>query len=130
MTEPQDQFAALINHSQEATTTAISRWADTVQSFAGRAGRGELPDLSRVVDQYFSFAEQVLADQRQLAQQWASATVTASAAVTEQTQRAARSVSEHRADAAEAVVDNTAETAQVAAHTVATAPSVNDDSGN
>jgi hypothetical protein len=126
MTEPQDQFTALTNHSPEAITTAVSGWADTVQSVAGRAGWPALPDLTRVVDQYFSFAEKILADQRQLAHQWAAATVSASATVTEQAQRAGQSVSAHSANAAEAVVDNTADTARTAARTVVTTSPVGD----
>ena len=116
MTAPTDQFVEIANRSQEAVTTAVRTWADTVQSFASKvtAGQGQLPDLAGVVDQYFDFAEKVLANQRELAQQWASATVKASEAVTEQTQRATQSVAAHTANGAEAVVDNATETAKVA----------------
>jgi hypothetical protein len=87
-----------------------------VQSFASKltAGQGQLPDLQGVVEQYFDFAEKVLANQRELAQQWASATVKASEAVTEQAQRATQSVAAHTANGAETVVDNAADTARVA----------------
>jgi len=116
MTAPTDQFVEIANRSQEAVTTAVRTWADTVQSFTSKvtAGQGQLPDLAGVVDQYFDFAEKVLANQRELAQQWASATVKASEAVTEQTQRATQSVAAHTANGAEAVVDNATETAKVA----------------
>ena len=116
MTAPQDQFAAIAQRSQEAVTTAIHTWADAVQGFAGKvaAGQSQLPDMSSVVEQYFDFAEKVLTNQRQFAQQWVSATVKASEAVTEQTQRATQSVAAHTANGAEAVVDNATATARVA----------------
>jgi hypothetical protein len=135
MTTPQnpvqDQFAALTSHSQEAVTTALNTWADTVQSFAGRAGQPPLPDLSSAVDQYFGFAEKVLAGQRQLAQQWASVIAEAAAAVTEQARRGTEPVAAHTADVAEASVEHTADTGRVAANTAApaaTAPSIVDHS--
>ena len=116
MTAPTDQFVDLANRSQEAVTTAVRTWTDTVQSFAGRinSGPSQLPDLHGVVEQYFDFAEKVLANQRQFAQQWASATVKASEAVAEQAQRATQSVAAHTANGTESVVDNAAETARVA----------------
>jgi hypothetical protein len=124
MTAPTDQFVDLANRSQEAVTTAVRTWADTVQSFASQltSGQTQLPDLPSVVDQYFDFAEKVLTNQRQFAQQWVSATVKASEAVTEQTQRATQSVAAHTANGTEAVVENVTDTARVAADkTAATA---------
>ena len=116
-----DQFVDIANRSQEAVTTAVRTWADTMQSFASTltSGQSRLPDLSSVVDQYFDFAEKVLANQREFAQQWASASVKAAEAVTEQAQRATQSVAAHTASSAEAVVDNAAETARVAGEKVA-----------
>ena len=116
MTAPTDQFVDIANRSQEAVSTAVRTWTDTVQSFASKvtAGQGQLPDLPSVVDQYFDFAEKVLANQREFVQQWATATVKASEAVTEQAQRATQSVAAHTANGTEAVVDNAAETARVA----------------
>ncbi len=116
MTAPTDQFVDLANRSQEAVTTAVRTWTDSVQSLASQltAGQGQLPDLQGVVEQYFDFAEKVLANQRQFAQQWASAAVKASEAVTEQAQRATQSVAAHTANGVEAVVDNVADTARVA----------------
>ena len=99
MTTPTDQFVDIANRSQEAVTTAVHNWADTVQSFASKltAGQSQLPDPHTVVDQYFDFAEKVLASQREFAQQWASATLKATEAVTEQAQRATQSVTAHTA---------------------------------
>ena len=128
MTAPTGQFVDIANRSQEAVTTAVHTWADTVQSFAGKlaSGQAQMPDPKDVVDQYFDFAEKVLATQRRLAsekvlanqrefaQQWASATAKASQAVTEQAQRATQSVAARTANGTEAVVDNAAETARAA----------------
>lgn len=116
MSAPTDQFVDIANRSQEAVTAAVRTWTDTVQSFASKltAGQGQLPDLQGVVDQYFDFAEKVLANQREFASQWASATAKASEAVTEQAQRATQSVTAHAANGAEAVVDNATSTARVA----------------
>jgi LPS O-antigen subunit length determinant protein (WzzB/FepE family) len=116
MTAPTDQFVDIANRSQEAVTAAVRSWTDTVQSVAGKltSGQSQLPDLQNVVDQYFDFVEQVLANQRQFVQQWASATVKATESVTEQAQRATQSVAAHSANGAEAVVDGAAETARAA----------------
>ncbi len=117
MTVPTGQFVDTARPSEEAVTTAVHTWADTVQSFASKlaSGQSQMPDLKDVVDQYFDFAEKVLAKQREFAQQWASATTKASQAVTEQAQRATQSVAARTANGTEAVVDNAAETARVAA---------------
>jgi hypothetical protein len=121
MTAPTDQFVDIANRSQEAVTSAVRTWTDTVQSFAGRltSGQSQLPDLSGVVEQYFDFAEKVLANQREFAQQWAAATVKASEAVAEQAQRATQSVAAHTANGTEPVVDSATETAPVAGEKVA-----------
>ena len=116
MTAPTDQFVDIANRGQEAVTTAVRTWTDTVQTFASKltAGQSPVTDLQGVVDQYFDFAEKVLANQREFANQWASATVKASEAVTEQAQRATQSVAAHAQNGAEAVVNSATETAKVA----------------
>ena len=116
MTAPTDQFVDIANRSQEAVTAAVRSWTDTVQSVTGKltSGQSQLPDLQNVVDQYFDFVEQVLANQRQFVQQWASATVKATESVTEQAQRATQSVAQHTVNGTETVVDNATETAKVA----------------
>ena len=123
MSAPTDQYVDLTNRGQEAVTTAVRTWTDTVQSFASRLnpGQNRLPDLTGVVEQYFDFAEKVLANQREIAQQWAAATVKATSAVTEQAQRATQSVAAHTANGAEAVVDNAADTARIASEKAAEA---------
>ena len=116
MTAPTDQFVDIANRGQEAVSTAVRTWTDSVQSFASKltAGQSQLPDPHTVVDQYFDFAEKVLASQREFAQQWASATLKATEAVTEQAQRATQSVAAHAKNGAEAVVNSATETAKVA----------------
>ena len=116
MTAPTDQFVDIANRGQEAVSTAVRTWTDSVQSFASKLTTGQSPvtDLQGVVDQYFDFAEKVLANQRELVSQWASATVKASEAVTEQAQRATQSVAAHAKNGAEAVVNSATETARVA----------------
>ena len=116
MTAPTDQFVDLAHKSQEAVTTAVRTWTDSVQSLTSKmtAGQGQLPDLQGVVEQYFDFAEKVLANQREFVQQWASAATKASEAVTDQAQRATQSVAAHTANGTEAVVDNATETVTVA----------------
>lgn len=129
MTMPTNPFVDTVNRNQEAATTAAHTWADAMQSFAGRltSGQSELPDLQGVVRQYFDVAEKVLANQRQLAQQWASVTASVTRAVTEQAQRATQSIAAHTANGADAVVDNAAETARMAAvKAAATARAAND----
>src|SRR5690348_18441868 len=76
MTAPTDQFVDIANRGQEAVTTAVRTWTDTVQTFASKltAGQSPVTDLQGVVDQYFDFVEKVLANQREFANQWASAT--------------------------------------------------------
>src|ERR1700761_8252408 len=100
MTTPNDPFADITNRSQEAATTAVRQWSDTVQSFASKAaaGQSQLPDLQGAVEQYFDFVEKVLTSQREFARQWASATVNAFEGVTEQAQRATQSVAAHTAN--------------------------------
>jgi len=116
MTAPTDQFVDIANRGQEAVTTAVRTWTDTVQTFASKltAGQSPVTDLQGVVDQYFDFVEKVLANQREFANQWASATVKASEAVTEQAQRATQSVAAHAQNGAETVVKSATETAKVA----------------
>ena len=121
MTTPNDQFADITNRGQEAVTTAVRTWADTVQSFTSKAaaGQSQLPDLQSAVDQYFDFVETVLTNQREFARQWAAATVNAFEGATEQAQRATQSVAAHTVNGTEAVVENASQTARKAAETTA-----------
>ena len=112
MTAPTDQFVDIAYRSQEAVTTAVRTWAEAMQSFASRAASGpsQLPDVQGLVEQYFDLAGKILAGQRELAQQWASAAVKATDAVTGQAHSATRPAA-HTVDATEDVVDTAAATA-------------------
>jgi hypothetical protein len=47
MTTPTDQFVDIGNRSQEAVTTAVRTWADTVQSFAAAGDELAVPAQDR-----------------------------------------------------------------------------------
>jgi len=130
MTAPTDQFVDIANRSQEAVTTAVRTWAETMQSFANAAASGpsQLPDMQGVVEQYFDLAGKILAGQRELAQQWASAAVKATGAVTGQSRSATQPAAVHTVNATEDVVDTAAATAaRVTAEKAAAAgPAVGD----
>lgn len=129
MTAPTDQFVEIAARTQEAVTTAVRTWADTVQdaagSFAGGTGNGghtSMPDVRVAVDRYFDFAQQVLDNQRKFAQSWLSAGAQAAETVTEQAARAAQSVTAHTVNAAEATKDKASEATNAAGErTAATA---------
>jgi hypothetical protein len=81
-----------------------------------------------LVEQYFDLAGKILAGQRELAQQWASAAVKATDAVTGQAHSTTRPPAAHTVDATEDVVDTAAATAaRVTAEKAAAAgPAVGD----
>lgn len=112
MSTPTDQIVDITGRSQNAVTSAVRAWADTVQGLThGMAGESPLASLQSVVDQYFDLTEQMLAGQREFARQWASAVVTTSAGVVDQAQHSARSAAAQATDTTEAVVDTAADTA-------------------
>ena len=117
MTAPTDQFVDIAKRSQEAVNAAVRQWADSVQSFAGNlnAGHAQLPDPQSVVNTYFDFAEKVLANQRQLATQFISASVKAGESVQEQVNKVSEQVAEQTVNGAETA------TAQVTEATTRTA---------
>ena len=105
MTAPTDQFVDIAKRSQEAVGAAVRTWADSVQSFAGNlgAGQAQLPDPQSVVDTYFDFAEKVLANQRQLASQFVSASVKAGESVQEQVNKVSEQVTAQTVNGTETV---------------------------
>ena len=124
MTAPTDQFVDIAKRSQEAVTTAVRSWADTVQSFAGNinAGQAQLPDPQSVVDTYFDFAEKFLANQRQLATEFVSASVKAGETVQEQVSKVTEQVTTQTVNGATTAAEQaTAATATVAAKATTTA---------
>ena len=120
MTAPTDQFVDIAKRSQEAVSTAVRSWADSVQSFAGNlnTGQSQLPNPQTVVDTYFDFAEKVLANQRHLATQFVSASVKAGESVHEQVSKVTEQVTAQTVNgadvAAEQVAEATARTARAA----------------
>ena len=119
MTAPTDQFVDIAKRSQEAVTTAVRTWADSVQSFTGNltAGHAQLPDPQSVVDGYFDFAEKVLATQRRVASELVSASVKAGETVQEQVSKAAETVTAQAVNGTEKAVAQATETTQKAAAT-------------
>jgi len=119
MTAPTDQFVDIAKRSQEAVTTAVRTWADSVQSFTGNltSGHAQLPDPLTVVDGYFDFAEKVLATQRRLASEFVSASVKAGETVQEQVSKAAETVTAQAVNGTEKAVAQATETTQKAAAT-------------
>jgi hypothetical protein len=119
MTAPTDQFVDIAKRSQEAVTTAVRTWADSLQSFAGNltAGHAQLPDPQSVVDGYFDFAEKVLATQRRFASEFVSASVKAGETVQEQVTKAAETVTAQAVDGTEKGAAQATETTQKAAAT-------------
>ena len=119
MTAPTDQFVDIAKRSQEAVTTAVRTWADSVQSLAGNltTGHAQLPDPQSVVDGYFDFAEKVLATQRRLASEFVSASVKAGETVQEQVTKATETVTAQAVNGTEQAVAQATETTQKAAAT-------------
>jgi hypothetical protein len=119
MTAPTDQFVDIAKRSQEAVTTAVRTWADSVQSLTGNltSGHAQLPDPLTVVDGYFDFAEKVLATQRRLASEFVSASVKAGETVQEQVSKAAETVTAQAVNGTEKAVAQATETTQKAAAT-------------
>ncbi|MBW0103288.1 hypothetical protein [Pseudonocardia sp. KRD291] len=98
MTASTDQFVDIAKRSQDAVTESLRTWTETVQGFAGQftgGGRPQLPDTTVAVDRVFDFAEQMLAQQRELTKTVVGASRSAVETVTEQAAKAAESVTEH-----------------------------------
>jgi hypothetical protein len=111
MTAPTDQFVDIAKRSQEAVNTAVRSWADSVQNFAGHlgTGQGQLPNPQSVIDTYFDFAEKVLANQRQLATQFVSASVKAGETVHEQVSKVTEQVTAQTVNGADVAAEQVAE---------------------
>jgi hypothetical protein len=119
MTAPTDQFVDIAKRSQEAVSTAVRSWADSVQNFAGHlgTGQGQLPNPQSVIDTYFDFAEKVLANQRQLATQFVSASVKAGETVQEQVSKVTEQVTAQTVNGADAAADKVAGATEATART-------------
>jgi hypothetical protein len=122
MTAPTDQFVDIAKRSQEAVTTAVRSWADSVQSIAGNltAGQAQLPDPQSVVNTYFDFAEKVLSNQRQLASQFVSASVKAGETVQEQVSKVTEQVTAQTVNGTEAAAAKATEATEATVTKAAT----------
>lgn len=114
MSTATDQLTEFTVRTQEAVSSAVRTWADTVQSLTGNLadGRVALPDAQAIVSRYFDVAQQVLDTQRRFAETLVAAGAQATEAVTEQAARAAQSVASHTANATETVADKAATATQ------------------
>ncbi|MET0189503.1 hypothetical protein EV383_2220 [Pseudonocardia sediminis] len=118
MTASTDQFVDIAKRSQEAVTDSLRTWTETVQGFAGQftgGTRPQLPDTTVAVDRVFDFAEQMLAQQRELTKTVVGASRNAVETMTEQAAKAAESVTEHVSHAAGTADQATKDAAEKAA---------------
>jgi hypothetical protein len=117
MTTATDQFTEFAGRTQDAVTTAVRTWADTVQSVTTglTGGQPALPDAHVVVERYFDFAQQVLDNQRAFAATLIDAGTKAAETVTEQATKAAESVTAHAVNATESVTAKAAAATKPAA---------------
>lgn len=87
MTTPDNNFVTSVVESarttQETLAAAYTNWADTVASLT--AGKPELPDAHKAVEQWFDLAHKVLDGQRDLVASILASSNQAAATVTEQT---------------------------------------------
>ncbi len=112
MTAATDQITEFASRTQDAVSTAVRTWADTVSSVTTGLTDGQptLPDAHVVVERYFDFAQQVLDSQRAFAATLIDAGTKAAETVTEQASKAAESVTAHTVSAAETVAAKAAAT--------------------
>jgi hypothetical protein len=122
MSAPTDQFIEIANRTQEAVTTAVRTWADTVHTFTGSVtgSRPSLPNAQGAVDRYFDFAEQLLESQRRIAKTVLTVGAQAAETVTEQAARTAETVAQRTAGAGESAVDKAAAVSKTAAEQTTT----------
>ena len=121
MTAPTDQFVDIAKRSQEAVSTAVRSWADSVQNLTGQlgAGQSQLPNPHDFVNTYFDFAEKVLANQRQLATQFVSASVKAGESVQEQVTKLTDQAAAQTVNGADVVGEKVTEGSEAAAEATA-----------
>jgi hypothetical protein len=76
MTTSQETITEVTRRSQEAITSAVQIWAESVQRFMGLVPTpdAKLPTAEEVADHAFNFAAQVLATQREFTMSMLAAT--------------------------------------------------------
>jgi hypothetical protein len=121
MSTATDQLTEFATRTQEAVTSAVRTWADTVGTLTGNLTdtRTALPDAKTVVARYFDVAQQVLDTQRFFAESLVAAGAQATEAVTDQAVRATQSVAAQTANATETATAKVAEAAKEAGKQVA-----------
>ncbi len=78
MSSPQEQYAETLRSSQAAVVDAVESWTKSAQSaLAAPDGGAAAFDPNPVIDQVFTFAEQMLAVQREFAKTLAATAVSA-----------------------------------------------------
>lgn len=116
MTTPQDQFVDFAQRSQEAVTTAVRTWTDTLNSVAGSLS-GEHPTLPSAhvwVDNVFDFAQQLLTNQRELTKTLLLAGAQAAENVTDQAAKATETVTANAVNATRTATEKVSEATKAA----------------
>ena len=112
-TDP-DQIGDLARKSQDALSSLIHSWTETIQSFTGglSGAQSRPPDVQRIVDSVFDFAEQLLANQREFTKSLLAAGAQTGEAMTRQAVGATRSVTAEAANSTQAAADNAGRAAE------------------
>jgi hypothetical protein len=91
-----DEFTAIAQRTQDATSTAVRSWTETMKSYTEHVtAENPLPqpaDVQAFVNTWFDLASQLVAEQRQFVKTVVEAGIEAAGAVTEQARAAAAAV--------------------------------------
>ena len=102
-----DQYAQMVQQSQEAVRAAVDNWTKTVQQAIGQLPATAAPfaapyDVNTVVDQVFDLAEKVLEAQRDFAKNLIATSTAAGEAFTARATEAAEAATEATKSATQA----------------------------
>jgi hypothetical protein len=105
-----DQYAQMVQQSQEAVRAAVDNWTKTVQQAIGQLPATADPfaapyDVNTVVDQVFDLAEKVLEAQRDFAKNLIATSTAASEAFAARAKEAAEAVTEATKSATQAATE-------------------------
>ena len=95
MPTPQEQYAEVVQQSQDAVTAAVDAWTRAVKEAFGQVPA--LPtqlDPNQVVDQVFDFAEKMLAVQREFARNLIKTSASIAESVAQRSRETTQSVIE------------------------------------
>ena len=91
-----DEFTAIAQRTQDATSTAVRGWTETMKSYTEHVtAENPLPqpaDVQAFVNTWFDLASQLVAEQRQFVKTVVEAGIEAAGTVTEQARAAAAAV--------------------------------------